>query len=790
MNLKKLQFNSLQSRIAVIFLTLILVIQLIGFAAIRISISENARVSVNEQLQVGEKVFRALLNENIKSLSQGARILATDYGFRQAIATNDKETIVSALDNHRIRIAANLAMLYSPDSTAMAITGNVPLTTAEKGIRKLIVKAQEQGGANGLAIFDGLPYQLVVVPVKAPLTIAWIVMGFVVDNNLANKISGLSSLQVSFLSKTNSGAWLPTATTLKSSSVKTLADMCPASIGNSSTNTELEIGNIQYGTRYVNVFEQDGQAMVGVLQRSIDEAIAPYKALQLNLLILTILGAMLFAAISIFTARHISKPLTELVGSAKQLGEGDYSAPIQVTRKDEIGNLGHAFNQMREGIELREQKIRKLAYWDELTQLPNRASFVDQVKKSIGNSTKIGGEFSVLMMDLDRFKHINDVLGQTAGNSLLQGVGERLKKACRAERGDVVARLGGDEFAVLLPDASSEAGQQYASRLLRIFENPITVNDQAVDLSAGMGISSFPKDGDSVELLLSRAEMAMYVAKATNSGAVVYNSIHDVSSEDNLSMASELKVAIDQNELSLFVQPKIDLVTNKIIAVEALVRWMHPYRGLVYPDAFIPFAEQTGHVRKISLWMLAEAARYSTIWRKQGIDLVIAVNLSARDLMDQELPGKIADILYKNDVHASALSVEITESSMMDDPVRAQQTLERLARMGIILSIDDFGTGYSSLAYLKTLPVNELKIDKSFVMNMESDGDDNKIVRSTIDLGHNLGLKVVAEGVESQEVWNLLEAMGCDYAQGFYMSKPMPAADLSEWTKNWNLTKH
>ena len=390
-------------------------------------------------------------------------------------------------------------------------------------------------------------------------------------------------------------------------------------------------------------------------------------------------------------------------------------------------------------------------------------------------------------MDLDRFKHVNDVLGHSAADNLLTGVAQRLKRSCKTEN-DIVARLGGDEFGIILANTNSIIALEVARRLQTALETPIALNDSFVDLSAGVGIANYPEHTQDIEILLSRAEIAMYAAKNSSGGVSVYHSKLDVANEENLSLISEIKVAVEQNQLSLYVQPKIDFATGKVLAVEALVRWNHPERGLVYPDMFIPFAEQTGHIDKISYWMLSEAAKYAALWQKQGLNIALAVNLSARDLIDIELPNKLKEILAKNALFANSLSLEITESSIMDDPARALETVERIARMGIQLSIDDFGTGYSSLAYLKRLPVNELKIDKSFVMNIERDQDDVTIVRSTIELGHNLGLKVVAEGIENKRVWNILKAMGCDYGQGYFMSKPMPATHLLDWAANWTQT--
>lgn len=784
-----MQFTSLRNRIAVTFLILILLLQLGGFIATRISINNNARASINEQLQVGEKVFVSLLRENSENLAQGARILATDYGFRQAITSNDLETLLSALSNYQMRINANIAMFYSADGHLQGIAGHAAESGMEKSVGSLVATAITNGEAQGLAIFDNQPYQLVVVPVKAPLTIGWIVMGFVINDNLALRLRSLSLLHVSFLTRIGHESWVPVASTMDMTTAGTIAKMSPSAITGNAINTELNIEDTLYGTRYVTVFDHDNQAMVAVLQRSIDEATAPYEALKLNLLLLSLFGALIFIISSLFTAKRISQPLTELVETAEKLEQGNYAVAIESSRKDEIGNLARAFNQMREAIAIREKKILKLAYEDELTQLPNRISFTDLLEKALKVARADQQTLSVLMMDLDRFKQINDVLGQAAANELLRGVAERLKTICRSERGDVVARLGGDEFAIMLPNTDIATATTTVQRMQKALEEPILIGEQLVDLSAGMGLACYPQHASEVELLLSRAEMAMYVAKAAKSNFVIYDTKFDFTSQENLSLAGELKLAIDHNQLKLYLQPKICMETGRVCGAEALVRWIHPERGLIAPDNFIPFAEQTGHVRKISLWMLDEVGQHLAKWQRHGLDITIAVNLSARDLMDQDLPSKLGLILYKYNLEPQTISLEITESAIMDDPVRAQNTLERIHKMGISMSIDDFGTGFSSLSYLKRLPVNELKIDKSFVLNMENDIDDSKIVRSTIELGHNLGLKVVAEGIETQATWNILEKMGCDYGQGYFMSKPMPADELSQWITHWEANK-
>jgi diguanylate cyclase (GGDEF)-like protein len=503
-------------------------------------------------------------------------------------------------------------------------------------------------------------------------------------------------------------------------------------------------------------------------------------------MLLTIVGIVVAALVSVLTAKRIAQPLRQLAGIARRLERGDYRAQTGFKRDDEIGALAKAFDSMRDGIAKREQEIRRLAYWDPLTSLPNRAQFVLLMDEAIEDAAKREQTVFVLMMDLDRFKHVNDVMGHSFGDALLRQVAGRLQlQVTEAHTGAHIARLGGDEFAVLLPGAGIDNAQAIGARILRALEQPLSLDDQTVDIGAGVGIAGYPMHGADAEALLSMAEVAMYNAKQRNDGAVVYDPMIDKSSETSLSLLTELRNAIERHEFRLHVQPKMKLDTGEVVGVESLVRWLHPVRGNVFPDEFIPFAEQTGFIRVLTRWVLEQSAALCRDMAAQGIFLKVSVNLSTRDLLDQDLPGKFGDILRRHQVAPGSFCLEITESAIMDDPIRAQQTLERLHAMGVELSIDDFGTGYSSLAYLKRLPVDELKIDKSFVLNMENDIGDTKIVRSTIDLGHNMGLRVVAEGIETEAVWRLLAALGCDEGQGYFMSRPIPGDKLVEWIRNW-----
>jgi diguanylate cyclase (GGDEF)-like protein len=779
-----MRLRSLESRIVILFLVLILAVQLAGFFAIQTGIRENARASIREELSINQRVFRRLLDQYAQKLTQGARLLASDYGFKQAISSDDRETIVSALANHGNRIEASHALLIGLDRTIKASTTAGPAGNLDKSVLKLVDQAEQNGSATGIGIVENHPYQIVVVPVKAPITIGWVAMAFPIEQRIANDMHELSSLQVSILTTGRDGRWMADASTLSKADAASVANQLRGMPAGTDFVPQFSIADSDYSARVMTLAQNDNQTVVVVLQRSISEAIAPYRRLQFTLLVLTALGIVVAVFGSIFMARRITGPLRQLGETAKRLGAGDYLGQIQIRRDDEIGELSKAFASMRDGISNRELEIRRLAYWDMLTDLPNRAQFANLLNEAIAQARAGNEACYVLMMDLDRFKNVNDVMGHSFGDALLRRVAERLRQQI-TDPSSKLARLGGDEFAILLPRGGIDDARALAERILKSLEIPISLEDQTVDLGAGIGIAGFPEHGTDAELLLSRAEVAMYAAKTSGNEAVVYDPAIDKSSQQSLSLLSELRRAAEKGEFRLFVQPKVSLSSGQVVGLEALVRWVHPEKGMIFPDHFIPFAEQTGFIRTLTQWVLEQSAALCSRLQKNGVHLRLSANLSTRDLLDQDLPAKFAAILARHQVAPSSFCLEITESAIMDDPVRALQTLEGLHAMGVDLSIDDFGTGYSSLAYLKRLPVQELKIDKSFVLKMERDADDAKIVRSTIDLGHNMGLKVVAEGIESLVVWDLLAKMGCDQGQGYFMSKPMPSDQLPEWLGNW-----
>ena len=451
--------------------------------------------------------------------------------------------------------------------------------------------------------------------------------------------------------------------------------------------------------------------------------------------------------------------------------------------------LGASRRLRRDADELRQQAEDNeyLALHDQLTDLPNRTLFRDRLKESILRADREGDRAAVIIMDLNRFKEINDALGHDNGDVLLTLVGPRLRGVLRGV--DTVARLGGDEFGMLLSGLPSvEDARQVALKITSCLEQPFELTDMDLEVGASIGIAVYPDHGDDPDALMRRAEVAMYVAKAARVPLDVYSIEHGHFTRDRLTLVAQLRRAIDAGELVLHYQPKLDLARGCVVGAEALARWNHLERGTVSPDIFVPLAEHTGLIRRLTSTVLDQALSQCRAWRDVGIDLPVAVNVSVRDLLDHGLPEQVGELLERHRLGPSFLGLELTESSIMDQPARASEVLDRLAAMGTRIAIDDFGTGYSSLAYLQRLPVHELKIDRSFVTKLCTNVNDAAIVRSTIDLGHSLDLTIVAEGMEDEESLQRLASIGCDVAQGYHIAKPMPGDRFERWIRSSGLS--
>jgi len=780
-------FTRLRTRIIVFCVAVLGAVQVAAFLMVNASNNTNAQQKIEAELLTGERVFASLLAQNRERLAQAARVLAADFGFREAVATSDDETILSALGNHGARIEADVTMLLSLDGHVIADTLRAERQGMPFAFPALLAAAQQELTGSSIELVDRHAYQFVVVPVLAPRPIAWVVLGFIVDDTVARDLKQLTSLDVSFLFVAPDARASVLASTLQRSSQDGLVTQF-ATLSRDADTDRIGAGDDEQQIKMISIQRHDNGEIVAVLQRSVEAATAVFANLRNTLLAIGIVSLVLSFIASGFMATSITKPLNQLAHAAARIRSGDYTTPVSVPRVDEIGTLAESFDEMRAGIAGREQEILRLAYEDALTGLPNRARFnrwlteaIDRLIKGDVTATKETDRcVTVVVMNLDRFKFVNDRLGQNAGDHVLREVAYRLSSITQS---GVVARLGGDEFAFLIDRAGSGQAARLADEVNAALETPINYREQWLDVGASMGIAEYPAHGVDAGTLLRRASIAMTVAKRFKTGYALYDAKYDTHEDTHLSLLSELRRAVELNELRLFYQPKISLADDSVTEVEALLRWQHPERGFLPPSDFIPFAEHTGYIKVLTQWVLQEVVRQCGEWLRQGLALRISVNIAARDLLDKNLSEMLMKLLEQHAVPPHLLCLEITESCFMEDPVVARTVLETLHGLGLKLSIDDYGTGYSSLKYIAQLPVDELKIDRSFVASIATDKVTATIVRSTVELAHSLGLRVVAEGVEDAESLCRLKGYGCDAAQGYFISRPLPAAQLEEWLR-------
>jgi diguanylate cyclase (GGDEF)-like protein len=710
-----------------------------------------------------------------KRLRDAVQLLSTDFGFRDAVASADSATIRSVLLNHGARINADDMFLLGMDGTVLASTvGPIPEGSPfpyTQSLRDL--KARNQSML--IVPLQGKPHLLVESTVLAPLPIARVVMGFSMDDDLAQELRSLSGLQVSFLSVVHqlpgqiiSTQPQPLYESLRGVMLSPANDqMQMTEHGDQSfLSKRLSLGSTGDGA---------GDQVVALLQSPLDQAMQAFAPLDEKLFWIT-LAALAGSLIgTLLLARSVSLPVRALAMAAERIGEGDYGTPVKLERSDELGLLAGAINSMQSGIAEREQQLAHNALHDGLTGLPNRALVMER----LGSAVSAQRPVALLYLGIDNFRAINDSIGPEGVEQLLQVIGQQLQLPMRP--GDTVARLSGNEFLLLIHNAETDTAVAVADRLQRLLLKPQRIGDHDLALDASIGIAVYPASGDSPSELLQRAGIARQDAAQLPGRLQVYEDGRDLAHQRQISLIRDLRHAARNGELTLQYQPKLDIRNGRVRQAEALLRWQHPQFGSVSPAEFIVLAERTGSIQILTRWVIEEAMRQVAEWARRGLHVQVSVNISADDLLSEDLAERVSNLLTLYRVPAEQLVFEITESAVMREPEHALRVLNRLRECGISLSVDDFGTGYSSLAHLKRLPVQELKIDQSFVRNLDETSEDAVIVRSTIEMSHNLGLKVVAEGVEYAHSLRLLERWHCDTAQGYLISRPLTAVAFEAW---------
>ena len=498
------------------------------------------------------------------------------------------------------------------------------------------------------------------------------------------------------------------------------------------------------------------------------------------------LCALLFIVFIIFSIETlVLRPIASIAKAMKQEAFGNIGEPIVSVRSVETQDLIDTFTEMQSQVHCRQMELQHKALHDDLTKLPNRALLNDRLEQSIHQANRTNAQCALLLLDLDRFKEINDTLGHHVGDKVLVEISQRIKNELRES--DTIARLGGDEFAIVLPNLNREELFKTVSRISNTIASPSTIDKMQLHIASSIGVAVYPTHGKDSTTLLKRADVAMYYAKRNNLNYAEYDAEEDSHSITRLSLYGDIKESIENNFIELHYQPLINIKDQTIESVEALVRWKHKNLTQIPTEELIAVSEQSGLISTLSDWVFEAAIKQCAEWQKQGFNISMAINLSVLSLHDAKLTERVSRLIEEYNLNPSLLTLEVTETAMMNNPKNAMDTLNKLSNLGVSLAIDDFGTGFSSLSYLKQLPVDKLKIDKSFVLKLNDSDSDEVIVRSTIELAHNLGINVIAEGVENQDTYNKLQNWNCDIAQGYLFSEAIPAQDVKQWVESYTV---
>ncbi len=772
--------TSLSRRFVALVIVFLAAIQLVSFALVQTTVETHVRDEIQNTLDVSKRVWEQLLIETNSRLQQSADLLASDFGFRTAVATQDQQTITSALQNNAARVDASVAVLIDTQWRLRALSEE-NISDASRG--ELVVAVQQFSTETPyhLMVYQGKPTQFVLAPIRAPRIIGYVLFGFEITEQRIALASQLAKVDIALISSLNHSPkrYVVSNQSMIKNYFSLLSDSQTIS---DSREQDRTIADKVYVTDTLTE-KLAGQNWISVVfLESLDAASLRFDKLASQYLWVSGLAIVLFTLAVLALSHRVIRPLITLTKATEALADGNYTATIEGTqRPDEIGQLTRGFDQMRGRLQEQKQTITQLAYFDTLTHLPNREHFRQHLKQELAHPSL--KSISVITINLDRFKHINDVLGYHVGDAVLQEMAQRLTLTSESIP-LFAARISGDEFVGEIKTNRDELVDSVI-RIKQRLDAPFYVNDTPIGISVSIGVATWPSDGGDVDSLLNASQIAMYSAKRKKEQVVFYDSALVTAIPENLSLLSELRRALLQNELRVYLQPKVMATTKVVSSAEALIRWQHPERGLLTPFFFVPFAEQTGYVRELTRWMIQQVIQHWRELQPLSGQLTLSVNLSTWDLINPQLLDDLQHWLSEYHVPASGLCLEITESAIMEDPETSELTLLQLSQMGFHLSIDDFGTGYSSLGYLQRLPVNELKVDKSFVLNMLESPNDKVIVSSTIQLAHSLGLQVVAEGVESYALFESLRELGCDEIQGYCVSKPIALEEFIAWREEW-----
>ena len=766
--------NRLQTRIFAFFVLLLLAVQLMSFWLTYQSNQQLEDQHVSNQLAVAGLVFESQFNNRNNYLAAFAETAAKDFGLKEIFIDGDNRSFLVALNNHRKRIDASLAIAVSGEGK---VIGQLVAKKNDLG-KEQVELGSEQGKdfryqldsefqqLSPFYLLDGKLYQIKfsVLTSGGSSVIGWVGFGFIIDDVLANSLRQLTGLDSGFMlnadSKMKDIGHSGSALTLTEQSV--LAQFIEKDQRNSDYILwQQSLGDVQGASLHAYMYKSRSDLLAALQSQWLQ---------QIGLLLLMVPFSLLLAFV---ISGSITRPIKQLIEQAKFIAKGNYDSQVTVDSSVELTQLASEFTVMQQAILKREGEIAHQAFHDPLTNLPN----LNELKRVSATWFMSHSTMAICLINIRRLTDVNVTLGHAVGDDVIKEVARRL---CVMSPKALVCRLSGDEFVLAFESCEQHSFEMFLNQLQQQIGQPYQFQDVILSLQFTAGVSFYKQDA-SLVTLLRHADTALQYAKKNKLDYQIYDANIDKNTLERFQLINELKSAIEQNELVLFYQPKLHLASQKVTHVEALVRWMHPQKGLIPPDTFIPIAEKTMQMNSLTRWVINEAIAQYLRWQQMDIEICIAVNISAENLKDEQFCHWVINVLAKNNVPVSAMTLEITEDAVVSDPEQAVKQLNMLRENGLKLSIDDYGTGYSSLAQLKQLPVDELKIDKSFVLKLMQDESDQIIVRSTLQLAHSLGLTVVAEGIEDKLTLDWLTELKCEMGQGFYLSRPLPAEQFNQW---------
>lgn len=748
---------------------LVVVLEAISYGATRLVINQAVTKNARTELISGGELFSRLMQKNLEQLALSVKVLTEDFGFKDAVASDDEKTIRSALINHAARVKADLGVLITIDNRIIVSDEQLGLLIQEE-FKLLKAKTEQRGQAYDTVIIGDKAYQFVMFTVKAPMTIGIAGMGFEIKKEFSDELKRLTDLEVSFIGYQQQQPRYLTGTLDQSTRLDLLAQLQKI-----PKNREVFEYDQSMSLAVPVVGQQD--QLIAVLQVPLSKVLEPFARLNVQLFLLALVFAILAAIVASFLARSVTHPVTLLGNIAKRIAKGFYNTPITIKSQDELGDLANAFIQMQTAISEREHQVIFQSEHDPLTGLPNRLRIFPELQSTIA-SMDTQAQLYVFIADIKDFTQVNDELSHEIGDGLLKEVANRLVASLNDTK---VLRMGSDEFLIIFTSHDTDDAIGVTQKIHEVFKQPLTLSGIQVNIKVNIGIAVYPQDADTAESLLRRANLALNHGRANAIETCFYQHGWDEKHLRRLHIFREFELSLAAGHFSVYYQPKVNLKDPASLGAEALIRWQHPELGFISPDEFIGLIESSGQITLLTRWVIKTALLQLKHLLADNLDIRLSVNLSAVDLLEDDLPDYIIYLLNTYQIPAEKLCLEVTESAVMREADKSLDNLYRLQAIGLVLSIDDFGTGYSSLSQLKKLPVSELKIDKAFILNMDTNADDQLIVRSTIELGHTLGLSVTAEGVESIAIKELLQEYGCDTAQGYLYSKALPAGAFNQW---------